>query len=57
MKPYEDLYNLIAQSPQAHQFFTTLPDNVRDAVSWRAKELHSLGDLQQCAQELLSDYD
>ena len=51
------LYNLIARSRAARDYFAALPDGVRQQVSFRAGELSSLAELQSCAQELLSDYD
>ncbi|MCI8650170.1 MAG: hypothetical protein HFG20_08645 [Anaerotruncus sp.] len=57
MDAYPDLYNLIQQNAQAHQFFTALPDEVRRAVSYQARELHSMQELENYAGELLSDYD
>lgn len=57
MQTHGDLYDLIARDGRAHQFFASLPDGVREAVSWQSKSLHSFAELQARALELLSDYD
>lgn len=53
MQRYPDLYTLIDRSPEAGQYFSTLPDYVRDAIRQRADSVNSLSSLQDYAENLL----
>ena len=53
IKKYPDLYSLIDQEPEADQFYSSLPDYVREMISQRAESVNSLESLQSYADNLL----
>lgn len=54
---YRDLYSLMAEEPEAKQYFDTLPDYVRDQISTRPKGVNDFVSLQSYAEKLLAGDD
>lgn len=50
---YPDLYAVLADVPQAKQYFEKLPDYVRDQISTRAEGVNSFESLKHYADNLL----
>ena len=50
---YKDLQALLAQDPQAQQYFDALPSYVKDHIATRARGVNSMDSLQDYAQNLL----
>lgn len=51
-KKYPDLYNLIAEDRQAHEYFSKLPDYVQEEIDHRAGHVNSFASLQDYAENL-----
>lgn len=54
---YPDLYSLMADVPEAKQYFDTLPDYIRDQISTRPQGVNSFVSLQSYAEKLLAGDD
>lgn len=50
---YPDLYALLADAPEAKQYFEKLPDYVREQISTRANGVNSFESLRDYADNLL----
>ena len=53
IKKYPDLEVLIQDDPEAKQYFTMLPDYVKDQIKQRSHNVNSLASLQDYAENLL----
>ena len=51
-KKYSDLYQLIAENNQAHEYFSKLPDYVQEEIAQRASRVNSFSSLRDCAENL-----
>ena len=51
-KKYSDLYQLIAENNQAHEYFSKLPDYVQEEIDQRASRVNSFSSLRACAENL-----
>jgi hypothetical protein len=51
-KKYSDLYHLIAEDQEAHQYFSKLPDYVQEEIDQRAARVNSFASLRDCAENL-----
>ena len=54
---YPDLYSLMAEVPEARQYFDMLPDYVRDQISTRPQGVNNFESLQSYAEKLLASDD
>ena len=54
MRNYSDLKGLIAENTEASEYFKGLPDYVREMITDRGMNIHTLGDLETYADNLLS---
>jgi len=52
-RKYNDLNALIEQNSEAKQYFSSLPDYVRDQIGQRSDHINSLASLQDYAENLL----
>lgn len=52
-KKYSGLTELINQDAEANQYFSSLPDYVREQISSRGDGVNSLASLQDYAENLL----
>ncbi|MCD8355469.1 MAG: hypothetical protein LUE11_02700 [Clostridia bacterium] len=50
---YPDLYALLADAPEAKQYFEKLPDYVREQIGTRAEGVNSFESLRDYADNLL----
>ena len=50
---YADMYALFRHEHKAEAYFESLPDYVRDQLSYRTKNVNSFDELQNCADALL----
>ena len=50
---YPDLQALLADAPEATQYFDTLPDYVKDQIRTRPQGVNSFESLQDYAENLL----
>ena len=51
---YPDLYALLANMPDAAQYFNSLPGYVKDQIQTRPQGINTLEDLNSYAEKLLS---
>ncbi len=52
MKHYPDLHALLRDDPQAKDYFSGLPDYVREQIFTRAENVNSFSSLQDYAENL-----
>ncbi len=55
MKHYPDLHALLRDDPQAKDYFSGLPDYVREQILTRAENVNSFSSLQDYAENLTRD--
>lgn len=51
-RKYPDLYNLIAEDREAHEYFSKLPEYVQEEIDQRAGRINSFASLRDCAENL-----
>lgn len=52
-RKYADMYALFRHEHKAEAYFESLPDYVRDQISYRMKNVNTFDELRNCADHLL----